>query len=52
MQNILYNKITTGPAIPVGDGRHVHFVSGTTTCIDDHVHQFIFANLIEAPIFV
>ncbi len=52
MQNILYNKITTGPAIPVGDGRHVHFVSGTITCIDNHVHQFIFANLIEAPIFV
>ncbi len=45
-------RVTTGPAIPVGEGRHVHFVSGTTTCVDDHVHQFIFATLIEAPIFV
>ncbi|KAJ53606.1 hypothetical protein BD780_001278 [Clostridium tetanomorphum] len=41
---------TTGPAIPVGKGRHVHFVSGTTTLNDNHVHQFIFATLIENPI--
>lgn len=41
---------TTGPAIPVGNGRHVHFVSGTTTQDDGHVHQFIFATLIENPI--
>ena len=41
---------TTGPAIPVGGGRHVHFVSGTTTLDDGHVHDFIFATLIENPI--
>lgn len=40
----------TGPAIPVGSGRHVHFVYGTTTMDDGHVHQFIFATLIENPI--
>ena len=37
--------------IPVGEGRHVHFVFGTTTLVDGHVHEFIFATLIEAPIF-
>lgn len=41
---------TTGPAIPVGGGRHVHFVYGTTTLNAGHVHQFIFATLIEDPI--
>jgi hypothetical protein len=41
---------TTGPAIPVGDGRHVHFVCGRTTLDDGHVHEFIFATLIEDPI--
>lgn len=41
---------TTGPAIPVGNGRHVHFVFGTTTKNDGHVHKFIFATLIENPI--
>lgn len=40
----------TGLAIPVGGGRHVHFVSGTTTQNDGHVHQFIFTTLIEDPI--
>jgi len=43
--------VTTGPAIPVGNGRHVHFVSGVTTLNDGHRHEFIFATLIEAPIF-
>jgi hypothetical protein len=41
---------TTGLAIPVGEGRHVHFVSGTTTFNDGHVHQFIFVTQIENPI--
>jgi hypothetical protein len=41
---------TTGPAIPVGEGRHVHFVCGRTTLDDGHVHEFIFATLIEDPI--
>lgn len=40
----------TGPAIPVCDGRHVHFVYGRTTCNDGHMHEFIFATLIEDPI--
>lgn len=40
----------TGPAIPVGKGRHVHFVAGTTTLDAGHVHDFIFATLIDDPI--
>lgn len=40
----------SGPAIRVGEGRHVHFVSGVTTLVDGHRHKFIFATLIEAPI--
>ncbi|AZN43425.1 YmaF family protein [Paenibacillus albus] len=43
-------KITTGPAIPVGNGKHVHFVSGKTTRVDGHVHQFNFATLIDSPL--
>lgn len=43
--------VVTGPAIPVGEGRHVHFVYGITTLNDGHRHRFIFATLIEAPIF-
>ncbi|MDF2572871.1 MAG: YmaF family, partial [Sporomusa sp.] len=31
-------------------GKHVHFVSGTTTEVDEHVHTFVFATLIENPI--
>lgn len=48
---------TTGPAVPVGGGRHVHFAPGpnapTTTTLDGdplHVHEFIFATLIDNPI--
>lgn len=46
---------TTGPAIPVGGGRHVHFAPGpnapSTTSVDNcHVHGFIFATLIDDPI--
>ncbi|WP_169083120.1 YmaF family protein [Paenibacillus sp. PL91] len=43
-------KIRTGPAIPVGNGKHVHFVTGQTTLNDGHVHQFKFATLIQAPL--
>ncbi|MGG7077199.1 YmaF family protein [Clostridium sardiniense] len=43
--------VWTGPAIPVGEGRHVHFVFATTEEEDGHVHEFIVATLIEAPIF-
>jgi hypothetical protein len=42
--------IRTGPAIPVGDGKHVHFAWGITTEVDEHVHKFVFATLIENPI--
>lgn len=40
---------TTGEAIPVGGGRHVHFVRGVTTFEDGHRHEYIFATLIENP---
>lgn len=40
----------TGPAIPVGGGRHVHFVYACTTRNDGHRHRFIVATLIENPI--
>lgn len=43
-------RIFTGPAIPVGNGKHVHFVSGMTTFNDGHVHQFNFATLIQKPL--
>ncbi|WP_308636329.1 YmaF family protein [Paenibacillus silvisoli] len=43
-------KITTGPAIPVGNGKHVHFVTGMTTRVDGHVHRFNFATLIDSPL--
>ncbi|CAH1059583.1 YmaF family protein [Paenibacillus pseudetheri] len=43
-------KIRTGPAISVGNGKHVHFVSGQTTLNDGHVHRFNFATLIQAPL--
>ncbi|WP_053376558.1 YmaF family protein [Paenibacillus sp. FJAT-27812] len=43
-------KIVTGPAIPVGNGKHVHFVTGQTTLNDGHVHPFKFATLIQAPL--
>jgi hypothetical protein len=42
--------VTTGLAIPVGNGKHVHFVEGTTTLDDGHVHNFQFATLIESPL--
>lgn len=43
--------VFTGPPIPVGANRHVHFVYGVTSCNDGHRHNFILATLIEAPIF-
>jgi len=42
--------ITTGPAIPVGKGRHVHLATGFTTVDVNHTHEYIFATLIENPI--
>jgi hypothetical protein len=43
------NKIRTGLAISVGNGKHVHFVQGNTTLNDGHVHPFNFATLIQQP---
>lgn len=43
-------KITTGPAIDVGNGKHVHLVTGYTTTNDGHRHKFIFTTLIESPL--
>lgn len=43
-------KIRTGPAIPVGKGKHVHFVTGRTTLNDGHVHRFNFATAIQSPL--
>ncbi|AJH16955.1 YmaF family protein [Bacillus mycoides] len=42
--------ITTGPAIPVGNGKHIHFINGTTTLDDDHVHELEFTTLIDRPL--
>ncbi|BAU26883.1 YmaF-like protein [Aneurinibacillus soli] len=43
-------KIVTGPAIPIGNGKHIHFVKGQTTLVDGHLHRFAFATLIENPL--
>lgn len=42
--------IRTGLPIDVGDGRHVHFATGSTTMDDGHFHNFRFATLIQDPI--
>lgn len=41
---------TTGPAVDVGGGKHVHFLSGTTNKEEGHRHNFTMATLIEDPI--
>ena len=43
-------KALTGPPIPVGRGRHVHFVQGRSTFDLDHDHVFVFATLIKNPL--
>ncbi|HHY90677.1 MAG TPA: hypothetical protein GX503_03345, partial [Clostridiales bacterium] len=40
----------TGPAIPVSDGKHVHFVETVTTMNLGHSHEAVFATLIEEPV--
>lgn len=42
--------VRSGPAIAVGQGKHVHLVSGMTSFIDGHRHNFTFATLIESPL--
>ncbi|MBA2939047.1 YmaF family protein [Paenibacillus sp. CGMCC 1.16610] len=43
-------KIRTGPAIPVGNGKHIHFVSAQTTVVDGHRHRLQFATAIQSPL--
>lgn len=40
----------TGPAIDIGNGKHIHFDRGETTFNDGHDHDFQFATLIESPL--
>ena len=42
--------VITGLEIPVGPGKHVHFVDGSSTLDDCHCHLFQFATLIESPL--
>lgn len=42
--------MVTGPAISVGNGKHVHLVKGITTLDDGHFHNFIFTTLIQSPL--
>lgn len=42
--------VFTGPAIFVGDGKHIHLVTGMTNVEDGHRHNFIFTTLIESPL--
>lgn len=42
--------VITGPAIDVGNGKHVHLVTGFTSINDNHRHDFIFTTLIEDPL--
>lgn len=42
--------VRSGPAIGVGDDKHVHFVDRATEEVDDHVHEFVVATLIQNPI--
>ena len=41
---------TSSPAIPVGDGRHIHFAKARTTFQDGHTHEFRVSSLINNPI--
>ncbi|MBQ7757871.1 YmaF family protein [Anaerotignum sp.] len=41
---------TSGPAIEVGNGKHVHFASACTEEEDGHRHRFQVASLIESPL--
>ena len=40
----------TGPAVNVGNGKHVHYAKGVSTCNDNHSHDFQFATFIESPL--
>lgn len=40
---------TTGPAIYLPDGKHIHLIKGTTTCEDGHKHDYYFTTLVQDP---
>ncbi|AGX42724.1 YmaF family protein [Clostridium saccharobutylicum] len=40
---------TTGPAIYIGDGKHIHLIKGTTEEADGHTHDYFFTTLIQDP---
>jgi hypothetical protein len=42
-------NVFSGPAINIGNGRHIHRVSGNTSFVFGHLHSFINATLIERP---
>lgn len=43
--------VITGPSIPIPNStKHVHLVSGTTTLVDGHVHEFLFTTQIDSPL--
>ncbi|WP_084315252.1 YmaF family protein [Clostridium hydrogeniformans] len=42
--------ILTGPAVNLNNGKHIHVVTGMTTFVDDHKHNFVFTTLIESPL--
>ena len=43
--------VITGINIPIpGTNKHVHVVSGTTTVMDQHSHDFLFTTQIDSPL--
>jgi|GEM_PF-1301276 len=40
---------TTGPALFLPGGKHIHLLKGTTTVADGHDHDYYFTTLIEDP---
>lgn len=46
-----FHKIcdTTGPALYLQNGKHVHLIKGETTNNNDHDHDYYFVTLIEDP---
>lgn len=43
--------VITGPEIPIPNtNKHVHLVSGNTTLVDEHVHNFLFTTQIQKPL--
>jgi hypothetical protein len=40
----------SGPAIDVGNDKHVHVIQSITSTVDGHFHDFIVATLISNPL--